>query len=231
MILNEIARALANTPFIARGGFHPEAGETLPGATDGREIGTVVMIGNAGRALWEAFAAAVPSPAGRDPLDDWTKAVLGPVADRLGAHPVYPSDGPPYAPFQRWAMRAEPVAASPLGVLIHPDYGLWHAYRAAFLFGERLELPPRAVAANPCESCADRPCLSTCPVGAFTEAGYDVPVCAGHVHGPKGQGCRDAGCLARAACPVGPGWRYPADAGAFHLAAFARNHSPSPRTP
>ncbi|MBT6118088.1 MAG: ferredoxin [Rhodospirillaceae bacterium] len=184
------------------------------------------MIGNAGGALWAAFAAAVPEPAGHDPLDDWTKSVLAPIAADLGAHIVFPSDGPPYAPFQRWAMRAEPVAPSPLGVLIHPDYGLWHAYRAAFLFAERLPLPPRVETASPCESCATRPCLSTCPVGAFTGAGYDVPACAAHVHAPEGQGCREGGCLARAACPVGPEWRYPAAAGAFHLAAFARNHGP-----
>src|SRR4030095_137820 len=43
----------------------------------------------------------------------------------------------------RWAMRAEAVAPSPLGILIHPDYGLWHAYRGALAFAERLALPPR----------------------------------------------------------------------------------------
>jgi hypothetical protein len=225
MILDEIAGALASTPFILRGGFHPEDADGLR-AAHGREIGTVVMIGNAGGALWEAFAAAVPDPAGRDPLDDWTKALLGPVAARLGAHPVYPSDGPPYAPFQRWAMRSEPVAPSPLGVLIHPEYGLWHAYRAAFLFAERIDLPPRATVSNPCETCTARPCLSACPVGAFDGEGYDVPACAAHVHAPEGRACREGGCLARAACPVGPGWRYPAAAGAFHLAAFARDRAP-----
>ncbi|MDA0704292.1 MAG: ferredoxin [Proteobacteria bacterium] len=224
MILDEITWILASTPFIARGGFHPEDGDGVLGVVDGGEVATVIMIGNAGGALWEAFAAAVPEPAGRDPLDDWTKTVLAPVAARFGAHPVYPSDGPPYMPFQRWAMRAEPVSPSPLGVLIHSEYGLWHAYRAAFLFPEKLALRPLAAAASPCESCTARPCLSTCPVGAFSEAGYEVPACAAHVHAPEGQRCRDSGCLARAACPVGPDWRYPAATGAFHLAAFARNH-------
>ena len=38
-------------------------------------------------------------------------------------------------------MRAEAVAPSPLGILIHPDYGLWHAYRGALAFAERLALP------------------------------------------------------------------------------------------
>ncbi len=225
-IFDRFATMLANTPFILRGGFHPVDGDGLRALVDGREIGTVAMIGNAGGALWEAFAAAVPKPAGRDPLDDWTRSVLAPVAAGLGAHPVYPSDGPPYMPFQRWAMRAEPVSPSPLGVLIHPDYGVWHAYRAAFLFAERMDLPPCAAAASPCKNCSERPCLSACPVGAFSEAGYDVPACAGDVRAAEGRRCRVGGCLARAACPVGSSWRYPAEAGVFHLAAFARNHLP-----
>ena len=42
---------------------------------------------------------------------------------RAGAVPVR---RPPYWPFQQWARRAEPVHPSPIGVLIHPRYGLWH---------------------------------------------------------------------------------------------------------
>jgi Fe-S-cluster-containing hydrogenase component 2 len=83
-----------------------------------------------------------------------------------------------------------------------------------------------AAAASPCKNCSERPCLSACPVGAFSEAGYDVPACAGDVRAAEGRRCRVGGCLARAACPVGSSWRYPAEAGVFHLAAFARNHLP-----
>ena len=61
-------------------------------------------------------------------------AAIDPLARSVGAMALYPFDGPPYRPFQRWAMRAEPVAPSPLGLFIHPEYGLWHAYRAALVF-------------------------------------------------------------------------------------------------
>ena len=100
--------------------------------------------------------------------------MLDDVARRFDATALYPSDGPPYLPFQRWAMKAEPVRSSPLGILIHPDYGLWHGYRGALAFAGALPLPPRDERASPCDDCADRPCLSTCPVAAFGEAGYDV---------------------------------------------------------
>ena len=141
------------------------------------------------------------------------------------APPKFPSSrivpgGPPWLPFQRWAMKADSVAPSPLGILIHPDYGLWHAYRGAFAFVERLPLPPREQRPSPCDSCIERPCLSACPVGAFTPGRYDVARCRDHVAGPAGRACREEGCLARLACPIGRAHAYPAAEMAFHMAAF-----------
>ncbi len=112
---------------------------------------------------------------GPNPLDRWTRRVVDPIADGLGARAAYPF-GEPRWPFQRWALRAETLHPSPLGILIHDEYGLWHAWRAALLFAERLDLPPRSDAPSPCESCAEKPCLSACPVGAFSRSGYDVAV-------------------------------------------------------
>ena len=100
-------------------------------------------------------------------------------------------------------MRSEAVHPSPIGPLIHPDLGLWHAYRAALLIGTRLDLPPRDGRPSPCDTCADRPCLTACPAGAFAPGAYDVSACVRHLQGPAGDACLDAGCLARDACPVG----------------------------
>jgi GMP synthase (glutamine-hydrolysing) len=111
------------------------------------------------------------------------------VARGFDAVALYPFGGPPYLPFQQWAMRAEGLQPSPLGALIHPDYGLWHAYRGALGFGERLALSPVSPRPRPCDDCADKPCLSTCPVGAFDGRGYDVPACAAHLDGPAGAAC------------------------------------------
>ena len=145
---------------VARGGFHPRAEDGVPGLADGRPAGTLVLAGNAGPAMWRAFAAAPEASAGPDPLDRWTARVLTELAGRIGAEALFPFGGPPYLPFVRWAKRAEPVAESPLGMLIHPDYGLWHAYRGALAFAEVLDLPPRADRPRPCDTCAGRPCLS-----------------------------------------------------------------------
>jgi len=61
-------------------------------------------------------------------------------------------------------LQAEPLHRSPLGLLIHPEWGLWHSYRGALGLRERLDLPPHESVASPCESCRERPCLSACPV-------------------------------------------------------------------
>ena len=74
-----------------------------------------------------AGAASPTSPEARDgradPLDRWSRRVVDALAAALGARALYPFDGPPHWPFQRWARRAEAVHVSPLGLLIHPDYG------------------------------------------------------------------------------------------------------------
>jgi len=198
----------ATEPFGFRlnGGFHDDADAT------------VVVIGHAGPALWERFDAERPD--GPDPLDRWTRGTLTPVAERLGAALVLPNDGPPYRPFQRWAMRAEAVHPSPLGLLIHPEFGLWHALRAALLFPDRRELPLRAEALSPCATCAGRPCLTACPVGAFDGTSYAADRCAAHVRSSAGTDCREQGCRARRACPVGQWLAWGEGQQAFHMAAF-----------
>jgi hypothetical protein len=220
-----LAAAVAEAGFLARGGFVPEPGDGVPVPKGVATVRTLVLIGNAGPALWRAFAADPGRPTrGRRPLDEWTRAILDPIARRFGAHAVYPFEGPPYLPFQRWARRAEGLHPSPIGTLIHPEYGLWHAYRAAFLFTRDLDVPAAPVHASPCETCAEKPCLSACPVGAFAPGCYDVPACVGHLARPEGADCMELGCRARRACPVGRAYTFAPAQAAFHMAHFRREH-------
>jgi hypothetical protein len=225
MDLSSIERLVAAHGLCARGGFHPIADDAVPALADGRMPATLLLVGNVGASLWPVFSGSVEAGDGAaDPLNRWTQRVVGGIAREVGAEPLFPFGGPPYLPFQRWAMRAEAVAPSPLGILIHPDYGLWHAYRGALAFAEQLALPPRVERPRPCDSCAGRPCLSACPVGAFSGHGYDVPACIGHVGGSAGEACMSGGCLARRACPVGPAFDYGMAQARFHMAAFLAAH-------
>lgn len=181
-----------------------------------------VLVGNAGSAMYESFIRDGQPQDEPHPLDRWTKRVIDPIANALGARALYPFTGPPYAPFVRWALRSGAVTQSVLGLLIHREYGLWHAYRAALVFPGEVEAPSSPL--SPCVSCADRPCLSGCPVSAYTHDGesgaYHVEGCRRHLrlheHGP----CMTAGCLARRACPVGAEYRYRPPHAAFHMRAF-----------
>ena len=235
MDMAAIEAALAREGLIARGGFHPEPGDGVPGLEGGAPARTLVMLGNRGSALWRAFAASPEFDTAPNPLDTWSARVIGELAAELGATALFPFGGPPHLPFIAWAKRAEPVAESPLGILIHPDYGLWHAYRGALAFAEALALPPRAERPRPCDTCADKPCLGACPVGAFSAAGYDVAgpkvagddvagydvsACADHLSAPAGADCMAEACRARRACPIGREYLYAPEQARFHMTHF-----------
>ena len=200
---------------IIRGGFHPEGHDDTPD-----HARTILLIGNAGDEFWRAFA--MYEHAGSNALDTWTREKLTPIAAKHGAQAIFPFDGPPYSPFQQWAVRADNVFPSPIGPLIHPIYGLWHAYRAAFVFPEELELPAKSNAASPCNACIDQPCLNTCPVGAFTPGNYDVPGCRMFISIPDGDDCLKTGCRARRACPVGKDYIYEPEQAEFHMQSFLK---------
>lgn len=220
-MLEELRAALQPHGLFLRGVV--DVGEGAPGLDNGERARSVVLIGNIGGSLWPPFSAwQEAQPAIEHPLDTWSKAVLRPLAERFGATAYFPSD-PPWRPFQRWAMQAEGLKPSPLGILIHPLYGLWHGYRGAFGFSGSLEASVQEAAGHPCDSCREKPCLSQCPVDAITPEGFRYQPCRTHLGTAAGEaGCMQTGCLARAACPVGSSYRYPPGQLRFHMAALER---------
>ena len=214
--LEQIAQRSEAAGIALRGTFHSTAEDGVPSHSR-----TLVLLGFVGRTQWSGFAASPEASDGRvNPLDRWSRRVIGDLASVLGATALFPFEGPPWLPFQRWAMKAEPVHRSMLGMLIHPDWGLWHSYRGALAFAERLALPARVERPSPCDSCAAKPCLAACPVDAFTPERYDVDACAGHLQNPRGRDCLELGCRAREACPVGADHRYGRERAGFHMRAF-----------
>lgn len=213
----DVAAAVEATGMVARGGFAVAGIDEVPDLPDGRAARTVIMVGNAGSAMWERFRRERRDEP--DPLDAWTRRTLAPVAARFGATLIHPSDRP-YRPIQRWARRAADVWTSPIGLLIHPRDGLWHAYRGALVFAVDIGgLPATGVDESPCVRC-DQPCLTTCPVGSFTLGAYDHEACRAHVRSGDQPTCLVAGCAARLACPVHPGGAYGEEQMRFHMAAF-----------
>jgi len=196
-------------------------GDALPEAAPGTPAKSLLLVGNAGSRFWPFFAASPEFSDGKpDPLNRWSARVLTEIADALGSNVVFPFTGPPYWPFQQWAMRAGNISQSPLGVLAHERYGLWFAYRGAFLVAEQPE-PAEPPTDGPCERCTDRPCLDACPAEALTRTQpYDVAACRNHITGEGAQTCGAKGCLVRHACPYGQDYAYRPEQTRLHMRAF-----------
>ncbi|MEO1470340.1 MAG: ferredoxin [Pseudomonadota bacterium] len=215
--------ALAPHGLDVTGGFHPGPEDGVPGAA---AAGTLLMVGATGGGLWAAFSAAPEHGDGApDPLDRWSRRVLSAVAEALGAEALFPFGGPPWLPFMRWAARAEGATASPVAMAVTPARGLYASWRGALGLRTRLDLPALPPPGPPpCATCA-APCTRACPVDAFADGTYDVARCRAHLDRPEGAPCREAGCLARRACPANVA--LPAAQAAFHLEAFRRAGRPA----
>lgn len=196
---------LAPLGLTLRGGF----------VSDGQ---TFLLIGNVASTVWPVFQTTQWQEP--DPLDHWIKQVLSPLAPHWHAEVKFTCDGPPFIPIQTWAQRADSVFPSPIGPLIHPTFGLWHAYRAVFILDHTdWDLPDKPDLASPCESCTDTPCVRACPQNVFADEGYNLSACLTELK-TEGNACLSGGCKSRNACPVGTAYRYHPDHARFHMERF-----------
>jgi hypothetical protein len=231
---DQLRRRASESGLAVRGAFHPQPGE-FDGTWPAASVGTIVLLGFTGSAQWAFFNNSPEALDGLPhPLDRWSRRTVGSLAQEFGARDFYPTGSPaPPAPIQRLARRSEPVYPSPIGLLIHSTWGLWHAYRGGLALADRIELPaaPSAAApgsapapASPCAACQTQPCLSSCPVQAFRPGpSFDLDACVNHVLSEAGADCRDNGCAARRACPVGTEFSYVPEQARFHMRAFLRS--------
>ncbi|MBU2981956.1 ferredoxin [Lentibacter algarum] len=185
---------------------------------DGEE--TVVLLGPEEGCFWPAFTHTSEYGDGLpNPLDRFSKRIISDFAESWGGIAVFPSDGPPYPPFMQWAMASGQAWQSPIGMLVHARAGLWASYRGAVRLPALYDLPEAGQ--NPCDTCADKPCLTACPVGALNASqSYDVPACKAHIGSPEGADCLKSGCLSRRACPQSQAFGRAPEQSNFHMKAF-----------
>lgn len=193
------------------------SGSCVVADDDGVDAKGVALLSPDEPAFWDIFRSSPEGSDGApDPMDRWSRRVIGELADSLGLTAVFPFGGPPWMPFPRWARRSGRCHESPVGLMVHDTAGLFISFRGALLLPFVPESDPRP---SPCDSCVDKPCLSACPVDALTGAGYDVPACHAYLDTLEpGTGCLN-GCLVRRACPVGQD-RRPLAQSAHHMRYF-----------
>lgn len=195
----------------------------MPGYQAGHKAAALLLFGQAGSGIWASFSDSTEfADAAAHPMDRWSRRVGDELAQVLGGKALFPFEGPPWHPFGRWAQRTEAMQPSPLGILMHPEYGLWHAYRFAVALPGAMPEPslPVAEPSHACDSCAARPCLQACPVNAFRDGAYDVAACANYLHDNAQAACHRLGCLARVACPEAGTFSYEPEHRQFHMRQF-----------
>jgi len=182
----------------------------------------LILLGAAGRGLWHAMGGVGEGAAENfsvHPVDQYSTEVAKRfIAQYLGAPRVcflYPGDFP--LPLQQLGAALGWSHPSPLGLHIHPEFGLWFAWRAAFLAATALPAtPPGETTGSPCANCADKPCITACPVNAVhATKPFAIKTCAVHRLSAASPSCRST-CHARLACPVGAKYRYSAEQFAYH---------------
>jgi hypothetical protein len=211
--LSALTARLAEHRLEVLGGFHPRPDEEgFPPGTR-----TLLMLGPAEPGFWAHVTAQPEWDGAPDPIDRWSRRVIGRLACDLGAKALFPFGGPPWHPFQRWALRTGRVWESPVRLLVHADQGLMVSFRGALALKEEVAVPPPA--ARPCQGCP-APCQTACPPRALTRAGYDLAACHGFLDRAEGQDCLSGGCLVRRACPVSQTYARLPDQSAYHMGQF-----------
>ncbi len=199
-------------------------GAVHPGNTAAQELtsGTLILLGLVGRDSWTRLKEMPEFLDGApDPLDRWSRRVVDHLGQQFAADPYYPFGGPPYRPFVNWALASGRAFTSPSHMLVHDGVGMLISYRGALHLKEEIEIPAPPVEGSPCETCVERPCMTTCPVHALVDGGpYDLSACHNHLETQSGTLCLSNGCLARLACPLSRGaGRDPAQS-AHHMSYF-----------
>ena len=213
MTVPEIARLLARHHLGLFGGFHATPQDDLPAGTQ-----TVLLLGPAEPGFWPHVTAEPEWDGKPDPLDRWSRRVIGQLASDLGARALFPFGGPPHRPFYHWALRTGRAFRSPVVLLVHDTAGLMVSYRGALALPEQLALP--ATGPSPCGTCDGQPCRTACIPGALTTDGYHIAKCIAFIDTPAGGGCMNSGCTVRRACPLSRRYARVPEQSAYHMRQF-----------
>lgn len=127
---------------------------------------TLCLIASGGRSLWENLPH--PLDVTTHPIDFYTQKKMQEFAEvflRDEIEILYPSDHL-IIPLQKIGRAMNLCTQSPIGLDIHPDFGLWFAFRGIFL--TRKDITDNSIGKRPalCETCALKPCLKTSDLNA-----------------------------------------------------------------
>jgi epoxyqueuosine reductase len=166
----------------------------------------LILIGHAGRKLWESVkVAGIDS---ENPIDDFTIQTVRRWFAECQAQNTYEILYPGTHPIglQRLGQLAGWHHATPFMVGIDQEWGTWYAYRAVVLADTEFEPTKRIESESPCNTCQHKACIASCPASALDGEQFDLGKCVAY-RKQAGSSCK-ATCQARISCPVGSIHRY-----------------------
>jgi len=177
---------------------------------------SIVVIGHGGPTMWEK----IPKPLGPNPVDTFAlnevekfnRDVLNDSSLRI----LYPKSQW-LVPLQRLGRFLKLGQPSLLGLDINSQYGLWFAFRVAFLTSRPLPKISGPTDKSPCINCATKPCQTACPAQAVQSKPEDFRLNACAQYRFEENSKCEHWCHARAACPVGEAHRYTDEQFAYHM--------------
>jgi len=176
----------------------------------------LVMLGNGGKRFWDALAQHHQHHEQREnPIDTFTlhltqrfiEDVFTPIRS---SHSLILYPQPNYSlPLQQLGTLAGWGTPSPIGNSIDGTYGLWFAFRSAFLTSLPVPVTPVDLSPSPCLLCEDKPCQTACPVRAVRDEAVQFELGTCIDHRLRAESSCAARCFARLACPIGREHQYP----------------------
>lgn len=192
----------------------PDLREELPLAIE--NLGHLILIGSGGPLLWTYLKS--PHIHENHPIDTY----VGECVNNF-AHTVFGDQAPVILyprsdlvfPLQQLGHILGLTKKSPLGIDLHPDFGLWFAYRALLWTSEDVPMINPPAWSSPCETCVDKPCVSNCPSQAVTVQSFNIKNCANY-RLLANSSCANR-CLSRLACPFHAEQRYSDEQIRYHM--------------
>ncbi|MET1256200.1 hypothetical protein [Aliikangiella maris] len=176
----------------------------------------ILIIGHAGRLLWQRLQQAVSSQAlnpwcHQHPIDEYSHQMLERFLNNHQVEDfqlIYP--GGTFSGLQQLGKVIGWHHSAPFRIGINQQWGSWFAYRAVALMKGRYDKKGSTIMPSqnhsPCDTCETKICIQACPANALQNDALDLTRCLTYRQQPDSL-CADR-CIARMSCPVAPEHQY-----------------------
>ncbi len=213
MTIEEIEARLACHHLAVFGGFYPDPDDATPVGCQ-----TLLLLGPREPGFWDHVTAKPEFSDGKpDPLDRWSRRVIGRLACDLRRQGPFPFGGPPFQPFIGWAQRTGRAHVSPVTLLVHDMAGLMASWRRALALRDRIDLPPPP---PPPASLARAPARQPALLARWAGRGMTLQPAMPFSTPRRGRIVWIGGAVFGRACPVSETYGRRPEQSAFHMRSF-----------